>query len=94
MKSTQETTTPQIKKFRRHADAAAGIYYRLDKGLTGGRNSESTERTLEWHIRSAQQMIAEDARTDDAPLCTYLDENPKLADKWNRLERRFFGARA
>lgn len=78
----------------RLVDALAGCYYRLDKGVSGGRNSESTERTMRWHYTEARDTLAADARTDDAPLCTYLDNNQRLAEKWNRLERRWVGARA
>ena len=83
--------TDVVKKFRRHVDALSGIYYRLDKGISGGRNANSTTLALESHVRAARALIHEDANTDDAPLCTYLDEHPRLSDKWNALERRFFG---
>ena len=81
----------EIEKFKRHVTAISGIYYRIDNGLLTGRNSNSTDHTLEMHVRSARALITMDADTVDSPLCTYLDNNDRLAKKWNALERRFFG---
>jgi len=73
--------------------ALAGIYYRQDKGLLTGRNGESTAAAIRSHYAVARDMIAADARTDDAPLCEYLDNHPRLAAKWDALERRVVGLR-
>jgi len=83
----------EIEKFKRHVTAISGIYYRIDKGLLTGRNSDATDRSLEMHVRSAQALITMDADTVGSPLCTYLDNNDRLSKKWNALERRFFGLR-
>lgn len=80
-----------VKRFQRHVTALSGIYYRLDKGISGGRNSRATDTALAMHVKQAREILAADARTDDAPLCAYLDSHPKLAAKWNALERRYYG---
>jgi len=91
------TTDPDynLRCFKRHVDGAAGIYYRLDKGQAGGRNSASTDETLRMHVEAAraiQAALLDDEHADDM-LWTYLDSHPRYAEKWNRVERRFYGAR-
>lgn len=81
---TTETFTRKLKNLE-------GMWYRLDKGLSGGRNSASTEATMKLRYRELDDAIRADAQTEDAPLCTFLDNNPKLSERWNRLERREFG---
>lgn len=94
LRAGAQVTDLSIARFRKHVTAIAGIYYRLDRGISGGRNSASTDATLEWHVRAAQDLINTDARRTDAnPLCDYLDQNTRLATKWNTLERRFYGLR-
>lgn len=81
-------------KFTRYLKSLEGMYYRLDKGISGGRNSASTDATMEARVREMQAAISADAHTDDTPLCSFLDDNPKVAARWNKVERRFFGCRA
>lgn len=81
----------KVAKFRRHVNGLAGVYYRLDKGLTVGRNADATSETLDWHYSHARDMVAAEARAEEAPVCDYLDSHPKLAAKWNALERRYHG---
>ena len=87
-------TDPVLARFMRHVDAAAGIYYRLDRGLAGGRNAAGTDATLTMHVHAARAIEHELLDDDGAPLWAYLDSHPRYAAKWNRVERRYYGARA
>lgn len=80
-----------VDAFTRRLANLESAYRRLDSGQLTGRNSSSSDETRELHYRALRDMIAADAHTDDAPLCTYLDEHPKLAARWDRLERRSVG---
>ena len=77
--------------FTRKLKNLEGMYYRLDKGLLTGRNSDSTTATMDFRYRELRDAITADANTDDAPLCSYLDGNPKVAARWDRIERRSVG---
>lgn len=50
-----------------------------------GRNAEASKATQEWRFRLLQDM----ARTDE--VCDLLDNNPTLASRWNKLERKMAG---
>lgn len=84
--------TPEM--FERKLRNLEGMYHRLDAGLLTGRNSASSDQTREMAYRTLADAVAADARTDDAPLCAYLDAKPRTAERWNRIERRAVGARA
>lgn len=90
------TSTTSISKFRRHVHAAAGIYRRLDQNAGVGRNAEASYQALEYHIDVAGQVLADACRDAADPLPEYLDspKGRRLADAWNRLERRAVGLTA
>ena len=84
-----------IEQFRRHVSAAAGVYSRLDGGKLTGRNSTSTDDTLDWHVKRAKEILAAAAESDTDTLPEYLDSarGARLAARWNRIERRHAGLR-
>jgi len=85
----EQTMTPE--QFTRELRNLEGMFYRLDKGLLTGRNSASSSDTMDYKYRRLRDAVAADARTEDAPLCSFLDDNPKVAARWDRMERRSVG---
>jgi hypothetical protein len=83
---TPETFTRKLRNLE-------GMWYRLDKGLLTGRNSASSDADRPAKYRELRDAITADAKTDDAPLCAFLDANPKIAARWNKIERRTVGLR-
>jgi hypothetical protein len=83
--------TTSITKFERHITAIAGMYYRRDKGLGTGRNASSTDGTIDMHFNAARALLKAELHDEDSPLYAELERRPKLADKWDRIERRYFG---
>lgn len=88
---TSSTKAPSVVKFERHVSLLAGIYYRLDSGGLTGRNATSTDRGIDAHFDAARALLAAELADDDSPLYAELERRPKLAAKWDRLERRYFG---
>jgi len=89
--TTTERTTMTPEQFTRELRNLEGMFYRLDKGLLTGRNSASSTDTMDYKYRRLRDAVAADARTDDAPLCAFLDANPRVAARWDRMERRSVG---
>lgn len=80
-----------VADFERTVSSLAGIYYRRDKGLLTGRNSSSTDRTIDALVKHARELLRAELDDDQSPLFAELDRRPKLAAKWDRLERRYYG---
>ena len=51
-----------------------------------GRNAESSDRARAWRYSELQALVA---GSDE--VCDTLDNSPKLAERWNRMERRMAG---
>jgi hypothetical protein len=83
--------TPTVKRFKRELRNLEGMFSRLDSGVLTGRNATSSDDTRRYKYELLRDLVAADAKTDDAPLCTYLDEHPGLAARWDRVERRSVG---
>lgn len=83
----------RITKFRRHVTLLAGTWYRIDRGLNDGRNSDATASTIDWHYAEAKRLLAEGLYDDSDPLWNYLDSQrgARLYAKWSTLERRQVG---
>jgi hypothetical protein len=81
---TTETFTRKLRNVE-------GIYYRQDKGYLTGRNATSTDAAIAGYVKTLREAIAQDAQTDAAPLCSFLDDNPKIAARWDKIERRWYG---
>lgn len=79
------------EQFNRRLRNLEAMWRRLDSGQLTGRNSTSSDLTREMVYRELRDAVAADARTDDAPLCSYLDANPRVADRFARVERRTVG---
>lgn len=62
---------------------------RREAALT--RNFEASARTMRMRCAQLRDALAVDARTDDAPLCAFLDAHPGIAARWSRAERRSAG---
>jgi hypothetical protein len=84
-------TARSVVQFERNVNALAGIYYRRDKGLLTGRNSSSTDDYVDALVRDIRALLRAELDDDDSPLYAELDRRPKLAAKWDRLERRYYG---
>jgi hypothetical protein len=82
-------STPE--NFTRRLRNLEAMWRRLDRGELTGRNCESSDRTRENTYRALRDAIRADANTDAAPLCAWLDANPKIAARWDRIERRTVG---
>ena len=80
-----------VVQFERHVTALAGIYYRRDKGLLTGRNAASTDAGIDAHFNAARALLRAELNDDDSPLYAELERRPRLAAKWDRLERRYYG---
>lgn len=94
MAAAAATGPSSVTRFKRHVDALAGMYYRLDTGRSGGRNSNATEQGMDAHMRAARAVLAAAVADEADPLPEWLDAHPRYAAKWNALERRYVGCRA
>lgn len=83
--------TTSADKFRKTLRNIEAIYRRLDSNVLTGRNSVSTEASLAKHVKTLRSLISEDAHSDTSPLCDLLDSDAKLAARWDRVERRYYG---
>lgn len=77
--------TPET--FQRKLRNLESAWRRQDNGELTGRNRSPIPAAT----RELDAAITADAHTDDAPLCTFLDNNPKVAARWSRCERRNVG---
>lgn len=50
-----------------------------------GRNAEGSRHSIEWRFQSLRDLT----RLDE--VCDLLDNNPRLAERWNRMERHMAG---
>jgi hypothetical protein len=80
-----------VVEFERTVTALAGIYYRRDRGILTGRNSSSTDDYVDALVKRARALLRAELDDENSPLYAELDRRPKLAAKWDRLERRYYG---
>lgn len=66
----------------RHLRALEGMFYRLDTGRSGLRNHEATSRALAAHWRDLRAAL-------EAGGFEELDNNPALARRYSKIERRY-----
>jgi hypothetical protein len=74
-----------LADFTRELRNTESQYRRMDSGTLTGRNADASADSLSWKLRRLRDL----ARTD--AVCDALDANPKLAARWNRIERRAAG---
>lgn len=86
-------TLSTVEQFRRHVRGAAGIYGRIDREQLTGRNGDATAAGLDYHVAEAKRLLAADVADPKGPICDYLDtpRGRRLAEAWNRVERRHVG---
>lgn len=75
----------KTETFKRRLRNLESSYQRLDSGKLTGRNAAGSDGTRALNYR----LLSELARTDE--VCDALDADPKLAARWNRMERRQAG---
>ena len=80
-------TATAVTRTRRHLTALDGIYRRIDRGDTNGRNAASTATSIERHWLLLQAALEEGGYED-------LDARPRLAAMYRRIERRHYGVSA
>lgn len=78
-------------EFERRLRNLESAWRRLDRGELTGRNAAASDATRAWRYRELRDAVAADARTDQAPLCAFLDNHPTVAGRWDRIERRSVG---
>jgi hypothetical protein len=88
-------TSTRTETFRKAVDSLAGMFYRLDKGLSGGRNSGATDEWMRSRYELARETLAAACadETDGLPELLDSPRGARLAAKWNTLERRMVGLR-
>ena len=82
-----------VARFERSVRNAESVYRRLDRGELTGRNSDATDATIRGHVETCRALMKAELHDDDSPLFAWLDAHPKLAERWDRIERRYYGLR-
>lgn len=82
--------TPE--QFKREVRNLEAMYRRLDSGALTGRNSTSSDASREAKYRRLRDALLAELWDEASPLFAMLDADEKLAERWNRLERRSVGA--
>lgn len=81
----------EVDSFLRKLRNLESMYRRLDSGELTGRNSDASDAGREHAYCDLANLYDEACADDDNPLPEYLDDNPSVAARWHRMERRCVG---